>query len=139
MFFRVISHKSIEESLVQISFLEEAIMKNAQQHRNWIWRMRRPAASIALALAAVLVSAVLSLSAQTTRPQSTRAQRPARQTTPAAQAKPRYKGIWEHVNYTEESRVCTSASSTGTEHAASSFATESIRVLTGQQRISRAS
>ena len=85
-------------------------MKNAQQRRNWIWRMRRPAASVALALAAVLVSAVittllssvLSLSAQTPRPQSTPAQRPARQPTPAAQAKPRYKGIWEHVNYTED-------------------------------------
>jgi type VI protein secretion system component VasF len=98
----------IEESLVQISFLEEAIMKNAQHHWKRIWRMRRPVASAALALAAVLVSAVittllssvLSLSAQTTPPQSTPAQRPAKQPTPAAQAKPRYKGIWEHVNYT---------------------------------------
>jgi uncharacterized repeat protein (TIGR03803 family) len=34
-------------------------MKNTQQHRNWISRMRLPAASAALALAAVLVLAVI--------------------------------------------------------------------------------
>jgi photosystem II stability/assembly factor-like uncharacterized protein len=92
------------------SFLEEVMTKNTKQHRNWICGMRRPAASGALALAAALVSAVIttllssvpSLSAQTTRPQSTPAQRLARQPTPAAQAKPRFKGIWERVNYTDD-------------------------------------
>lgn len=42
------------------------------------------------------LSSVLSLPAQVTRPQATPAQRP------AGQAKPRYKAIWERVNYTED-------------------------------------
>jgi photosystem II stability/assembly factor-like uncharacterized protein len=48
------------------------------------------------------LSLMLSLPAQTTRPQSTPAQRPAGQPTPTAQARPRYKGIWEAVNYSED-------------------------------------
>jgi photosystem II stability/assembly factor-like uncharacterized protein len=48
------------------------------------------------------LSLILSLSAQSTRPQGTPAQRPAGHSTPAAQTKPLYKGIWEPVNYTED-------------------------------------
>ncbi|HXW16467.1 MAG TPA: hypothetical protein VEN79_18300, partial [Terriglobia bacterium] len=41
--------------------------------------------------------ALLSLPAQTTRPQTASAQH-----SNAAQVKPRYKAIWERVNYTED-------------------------------------
>jgi uncharacterized repeat protein (TIGR03803 family) len=52
---RYVDARGIEKALVQISRPEEWIMKNTQQHR----RMQLPAASAALVLAAVLVSAVI--------------------------------------------------------------------------------
>ena len=45
--------------LAQLSLPEESIMKNTLQRRNWISRMRLPAASAALALAVVLATAVI--------------------------------------------------------------------------------
>src|ERR1700692_1023914 len=45
--------------LYSFSLLEESILRNAPQHRNWISRMRLPAASAMLALAAVLVLAAI--------------------------------------------------------------------------------
>ena len=48
------------------------------------------------------LSLILSLSTQTARGQSKPAPHPAGQSSEAAQAKPKYKAIWEPVNYTED-------------------------------------
>ncbi len=48
------------------------------------------------------LSLILSLSTQTARAQSKPAPHPAGQSSAAAQAKPKYKAIWEPVNYTED-------------------------------------